>query len=152
VNKPGAAASPRYHRFLGYAGLAPFLACTGTLLLSGDPFLRSAALEALVYYAAVVASFIGAVHWGVWLARYPQARSAHLMWGVLPALASWLLLLLTPTWALTGFIGLFLLMAVVDLRLLPVAYAGYPSLRRNLSLGVLFCLLGATPYAVSMQG
>jgi len=60
--------------------------------------------------------------------------------------------LLPPSWALLGFITLYPVMAAADLRLLPVDHPGYRGLRRNLSIGVLSCLLLATPYALDLAG
>ena len=52
-------------RWLGYAGLAPFLACAAVLLLADEPAWRRVAMDTLRNYAAVIASFLGAVHWGI---------------------------------------------------------------------------------------
>lgn len=140
------------YQLLGYAGLAPFVACAAMLILGDAPEIRSRVLEAMLSYAAVVATFIGAVHWGLWLADDPSSHPARLWWGVTPSLVSWGLLLLPPSWALLGFITLYPVMAAADLRLLPVDHPGYRGLRRNLSIGVLSCLLLATPYALDLAG
>ena len=104
----------RLHHSLGYAGLAPFVVCAAMVLLGHSPEIRVQALEAMMLYAAVVASFIGAVHWGAWLVEYPDTRPARLGWGVLPSLAGWALLFVPTSWALPGFIALYLVMAVVE--------------------------------------
>lgn len=147
MNASDTAVNTLLYRRLGYAGLAPFVLCAALVLFAGAAQTRALGLTALLSYAAVVAAFIGAVHWGVWLAESSNARQARLVWGVVPSIASWCLLLLSPAWALTGFIALFVLMLVVDLRLLPFDYPGYGSLRRNLTLGVLACLALAMPHA-----
>ena len=52
---------------LGYAGLVPFAAGALGIVLLGDE-LRVFAARALVAYGAVILSFVGAVHWGLFLA------------------------------------------------------------------------------------
>jgi hypothetical protein len=73
---------------LGYAGLLPFWALAlGAWVL---PAHLSAQLQQLqLAYAAVILSFLGAVHWGLAL---EQRRSEPLpyVWGVLPSLIGWL--------------------------------------------------------------
>jgi len=142
----------RLYRQLGCAGLVPFVFCAAIVLLSDTPETRAWGLNALLSYAAVVAAFIGAVHWGVWLTESPDSRPTRLGWGVAPSIASWILLLLPASWALAGFILLYATMAVVDLLFLRGEHPGYGTLRRNLSLGVLSCLALATPFALGLAG
>jgi hypothetical protein len=85
---PGASA-------LGYGGLVPFAAAViGIVLLDGE--MRALAARALLAYGAVILSFLGAVHWGLVLARPAADTARRLLGGVLPALAGWVALLL-PT-------------------------------------------------------
>ena len=62
-------------------------------------------------YAAVILSFMGAVHWGVAMAGTDQQRGKHFIASVVPALIAWSALLLPQSLALlillTGFIGLY---------------------------------------------
>jgi len=152
VNSTKTVTDARLHHALGYLGLAPFVVGVATVLFGQTPAIRDLGLEALVAYAAVVASFIGAVHWGLWLAEYPDAHSSRLVWGVIPSLVSGALLLVSPAWALVGFVALYVLMAVVDLYALPMPHQGFRRLRRNLSLVVLICLLTVLPYAMGPAG
>lgn len=67
-------ALPRVAWWLGYGGLLPFLALT-VLLLLGEGWLPAGMMHShlafgLAAYAAVIASFLGAVHWGVVLTWY----------------------------------------------------------------------------------
>ena len=73
---------------LGYAGLIPFVAGTAALF-SSDPAVSGPALYSLTVYAAVILSFMGAVHWG--LAMQHNVDTGHWQLGlsVLPALVAW---------------------------------------------------------------
>ncbi len=56
-------------------------------------------LAALSFYGAVILSFVGALHWGYAVSRGTHGAHAWLQYGfgVAPALAAWLSLLL-PVW------------------------------------------------------
>ncbi len=101
---------------LGTAGVIPFVICA-VASFRPDPVEASLMLRALLFYGAVILSFIGAVHWGFALSSaptdpaFPVAQSlragerrverAQLMLGALPALIGWVALLigqLTSTW------------------------------------------------------
>jgi hypothetical protein len=133
---------------LGYAGLLPFAAATlGSVMLDGEH--RAFSLRVLIAYAAVILSFLGAVHWGLALrAGGGEAGRAYLA-GVLPSLVGWLALLLPGRQALplllVGF-GAFWLYEhrVAGERLLPRAYL---DLRRNLTLLVCSLLAVATLFS-----
>lgn len=132
----------RERAWLGYAGLLPFLVCSAALVVSADPVLVQIAVDVLLSYAAVIASFLGAVHWG--FAAHDSANlRVRLRWGVTPALIAWTLLLLPPGPALLGFSTLFAAILFVDLRLLPLLDERYRQLRLRLSLVVIACLLVA---------
>jgi hypothetical protein len=131
----------RERTWLGYAGLVPFVAGLGVILLAGRPAWEAAASDAVRHYAAVIASFLGAVHWGVAAGGDDGLRRARLRWGVTPALIAWVLLALPTAAALGGFAALFLLILVVDTRLLPVPDDDYRALRLRLSLVVVTVLL-----------
>jgi hypothetical protein len=122
---------------LGYGGLLPFVAAVlGIALLDGE--LRAFAARSLLAYGAVILSFLGAVHWGLLLARPVSDAPPRLLAGVLPALAGWVALLLPQRYGLALLVvafGAFWLYEhrVLGARLLPESYLG---LRRNLTLGV----------------
>ena len=126
---PGASA-------LGYGGLLPFAAAVlGIVLLDGE--MRALAVRALLAYGAVILSFLGAVHWGLVLARPPGDTARRLLGGVLPSLAGWVALLLPARFGLALLVmafGAFWLYEhrVLGARFLPGSYLG---LRRNLTLG-----------------
>jgi hypothetical protein len=122
---------------LGHGGLVPFVAAVlGIALLDGAP--RLLAARALLAYGAVILSFLGAVHWGLMLARPVSGAPRRLLVGVLPALTGWVALLLPERYGLALLVvafGAFWLYEhrVLGARLLPEPYL---ALRRNLTLGV----------------
>jgi hypothetical protein len=129
-------------RWLGYAGLVPFVICAAVLLSADDPAWREVATDTLCHYAAVIASFLGAVHWGMAAQRNDGFTRARLRWGVTPALIAWVLLAVTPAnVALLGFASLFVLILIVDRFLLPVLDDTYRRLRVQLSVIVVVSLL-----------
>jgi hypothetical protein len=137
VRDPLEAALPPGAATLGHAGLLPFIAgVLGIALLDGEP--RAFAARALVAYGAVILSFLGAVHWGLVLARSTSSAARHLIVGVLPSLAGWVALLLPVRYGLALLVAAFGALwlyehRVLGTRLLP---AGYLRLRRSLTLVV----------------
>jgi hypothetical protein len=110
---------PRIALVLGWAGVVPFFLAT-VVLWSGGVADRALAASAQVGYGAVILSFLGAIHWGLVLSADVggDARSARwrLVWGVQPALASWVALLVPPV-AGIGLLAVGMVGAVVvDLR------------------------------------
>lgn len=129
----------RERAWLGYAGLFPFVAALAALATTSDPATQALAVDVLRFYAAVIASFLGAVHWGVAVVD-PAMRRARLRWGVTPALIAWTLLLIPTVPALVGFVALFAAVLYVDWRLLPLPDEQYRLLRAQLSTGVILIL------------
>ncbi len=107
---------------LGYLAALPFGA--GALLVwSGDGEMRILALRVLVAYAAVVASFIGAIHWGFGFAQAAPPISLFL-WGVTPAVVAWLSLLVAPAVGLAVDATLLVACFLVDRAVYPRYGAG----------------------------
>jgi hypothetical protein len=139
---------------LGYAGLIPFVLLTALLWLITTELQHWVAL-ALAGYAALIASFMGGVHWGIaWLSarhasahheRPHHAQRPHLLWGVVPSLLAWPGLLMPPFAGLAWLGFLLVLCYVVDRRL--YARAGlthWLTLRFRLSsVAALSCFVGA---------
>lgn len=124
---------------LGAAGVLPFVGAAGAMFAS-DPVVSGVGLYVLSVYAAVVLAFVGAVHFGVAIARdHPQAHW-QLALSALPALLAWLALVtLSPARALIAFGFLFLAMLLADgfalrLDLLPRWYT-----RLRIPLTVIVC-------------
>lgn len=143
-----AAQPPRLAILLGYAGLIPFISGAIGIWIT-PPAWRTDVLTALLHYAAVILAFMGAIHWGLAMARERQDDAAHLQLGlsVLPALLGWLAIssglpaLLALALLISGFIGLYL--ADVHAVKLQLAPRWYTALRKPLTAVVLISLLAA---------
>lgn len=134
-------------RWLGYAGLAPFLACTAALVFTGSSAWRDVVTDTLLNYAAVIASFLGAVHWGFAASANDHSTVARLRWGVMPALIAWVLLAVAPaSLAFVGFAVLFGLILFADHYFLPVLDDAYRQLRLQLT-GVVVTTLAVAAVA-----
>ena len=91
--------APAAVKYLSYAGLIPFIAAlAGLFILADAP--RDLAMRALLAYAAVILSFVGAVHWGYLLHAGPDHAPRLLGLSTLPNLTAWLSLLLADRIAL----------------------------------------------------
>jgi len=144
-------APPRLVSWLGYGGLAPFLGALvwGALAASHVAPARAA----LFAYAAVILSFVGALHWGLAMAlpALTQARrDAMFAWSVVPALMAWLALLCPMSVAAPLLLAGFALQLGQDLRLAPGAGLPpwYLPLRVRLSVGA---CLGIALGALSLR-
>ena len=136
-------------RWLGYLGLIPFVA-GAALALAGDPATRDLAVRAVVAYGAVIASFVGAVHWGLALSTGGERASTLYLVSVLPSLAGWLALLFAPRTGLLLLIAVFVLVwAYERATLWPSLFPDwFPALRTHLTavaVAVLAVLFFATP-------
>ena len=82
-------------RRLGFGGLIPFVSLAAALWVvwpADWPLVRAA----LLGYGATIASFLGAIHWGLAMRDGPVQPVPSLLWGVVPSLLAWLALLLGP--------------------------------------------------------
>jgi glutaredoxin len=99
---------PRAAHWLGYAGLIPFVAALLGFTLGGETRQEYFAQQ-FVAYAAVIFSFVGAVHWGLAL-HSGRTSTMRLSISILPALLAWAALLLPAVAAawllLAGFVVL----------------------------------------------
>ena len=84
-------------RTLGHAGLLPFIGLA-VLLWLVEPGLQAWVAMAITAYGALVASFLGGIHWGIgWHALgHPDAGvpprhpcRPHFLWGIVPPLLAW---------------------------------------------------------------
>lgn len=141
---------PRLAWLLGYGGLLPFFVLTIAVLLNAKlPLLGNARLDWwLVAYAAVILSFLGAVHWGVviglqdWLNERETRRM--LFYSVLPALLAWFTLLLPVNIALL-LMGILIVGAyIIDaLWLFDRLKSDYGKLRLHLTIVAALLLFAA---------
>ena len=134
---------PTLARLLGFAGLVPFILFSAGAWTT-FPVMQNAHFI-LLTYAAVILSFMGAVHWGVAMAGNVATAKIQLGASVLPALLGWLALL-TPM--LHGYLllaGCFIALLAADTLaarkgLLP---DWYMPMRVILTTVVVLCLLAA---------
>lgn len=109
--------APAAARILALGGLIPFWALALAPRFGiNPPHLQ----QALIGYAAVILSFVGALHWGLAAARdntdrpLPAWRSYG--WSVVPALVAWVALLLPYRDALTLLSLTFIAAMIADQR------------------------------------
>jgi hypothetical protein len=131
---------------LGAGGAIPFIVLAAALALNLAPFgLPERVLhQALLTYAALIASFLGGVRWGIGLNAVTPRRAATLFCvAVLPALTAWFALMLPRAIALPTIAGVFLVLVVIDIRLVIAGEAPrwYGTLRIGLTTAVLASLI-----------
>ncbi len=136
--------SSRHAHTLGAAGVLPFIALAAALWLLPTGY-TATTLRWLLAYGAVILSFVGALHWGVALV-HPEipddARARLMVWSVMPALAGWLALAVTPIVGLGLLTAMFVLQFVADQRLaarFPLS-PWFLRLRGRLTAAVVLCL------------
>ena len=131
---------PPAARWLGFAGLLPFLATAAAAILA-DGALQAFAARALPAYGAVILSFLGGIRWGLAMAAAEPGRlPVRLAVSVVPSLAGWVALLLPGAAGLALLAAGFAAMLALDLRDAS-APAWYVKLRLPLSLGAIAALL-----------
>ncbi len=123
---------------LAWLGVLPLILVAAALLILSEGPWREQLVEAAIAYAAVVLAFIGAVHWGLILARNNEGAARRLAMAVLPALVGAGAWFLPPTAALAvlvaGFGGWWMYEhRVLGPMFLPLSYL---RLRRELTLVV----------------
>lgn len=136
---------PLIHR-LGYAGLIPLLGLA-LLVWLVTPELQAWVALTLAAYAALIASFLGGIHWGIGWSRLIRAPhdTVHFIWGVMPSLLAWPGLVMPPHAGL-AWLGLVLIACyLVDRKLYARAgLAAWLKLRFRLSaIAALSCFIGA---------
>jgi hypothetical protein len=129
---------------LGYAGLIPFVLCA-TLLWIVQTDLRPWLAIALASYSALIASFLGGIHWGIAAQRPAHEQFFHYAWGVVSSVVAWVALIM-PAYAGLPVLGVLLVVCyLVDRR--SYASAGWSAwlpLRLRLTVvAALSCLIGA---------
>jgi hypothetical protein len=128
---------------LGYLGLIPFVLGAALVWIVRADVHAYVAL-ALSTYAALILSFLGAIHWGLAM-RQPSTPTALWLWGVVPALVAWPAAVMPPDAGLVIH-GLMLMVCyAVDRRWYPAqGVASWLTLRFRLSaVAALACFLGA---------
>ncbi len=135
-------------RYLCYSGLVPFAllaAALWALPADAQALVHRLVATALVGYGAVIASFLGGVHWGI-AGQLPQhGAKFHYVWGVVPSLLGWVVLVVPATMGLALLALTLITCYAVDLRSYPrVGWAAWLPMRLQLTaVAVLSCVLGA---------
>jgi Protein of unknown function (DUF3429) len=129
---------------IGYAGLVPFV-LLAILVWTLRANLQAYAAIALVGYGAVIASFLGGLHWGI--AGQLPAHNAkfHYLWGVMPSLMGWAAMMVPASAGLTLMALVLLACYGVDRSSYPRAgWAAWLPMRLRLTMvSALSCALGA---------
>ena len=128
---------------LGYAGLIPFI-----VFSIGSWFqlpMISDSTYILTAYAAIILSFMGAIHWGIAMSSSELQNSKYFIASVIPGLCAWLALLMPQRYAIIlltiGFIALIIYdWSVEKPQRLP---GWYIPMRNRLTLVVVMCLMFA---------
>lgn len=129
---------------LGYAGLFPFV-FLALLMWLVKPELHPFVAIALAGYAAVIASFLGGIHWGLGFKLGTAAPRIHFVWGVVPSIIAWVAVIM-PAYAGLPLLGLLLVVCyLVDRKTWPAAGVGHwLTLRFRLTVVATFsCVVGA---------
>lgn len=129
---------------LGYAGLIPFVLLASLLwIVQAD--LRPWLTIALASYAALIATFLGGIHWGIAAQQSFGHRSFHLIWGVTPSIIAWLALIMPAYAGLPLIAALLVACYLVDRSSYPAAgWAAWLPMRLKLTVvAVVSCLIGA---------
>lgn len=149
-SKNTANAPDQLMRWLGLGGLVPFVSLAALLWIV-EIDLRPWLSIALTSYAALIATFLGGVHWGIAANLSPNSsldasqRRFHLIWGITPSLIAWLGLIM-PAYAGLPLIAVLLVACyLVDRNKYPAAgLAAWLPMRLQLTaIAVLSCLIGA---------
>ena len=125
---------------LGYAGLIPFIvfsigSWSQLPMVSDSTYI-------LIAYAAIILSFMGAIHWGVAMSNTEQHNGQYFIASVIPALSAWVALLIPNSYAIILLIIGFIVLILYDWsvekpqRLPP----WYIPMRNRLTVVVIVCL------------
>ena len=132
---------PQWAAGLGYAGLLPFIALALAACVAPVAY-RAQSAFALLAYGATIASFLGAIHWGLAMRESLALQPGPFVWGVVPSLVAWVALLLPLSQGLVTLALLLGVCLVVDWRSYP-AYGlrQWLAMRLHLTLVAGVCLL-----------
>lgn len=115
---PSNAPLPRWAQRLGYAGALPFVALAVACWWAPTAY-RAQATLALAAYGATIASFMGAIHWGLAMRGALTPQPGPFVWGVFPSLVAWVALLLPAGQGLMTLALLLGMCLAVDRRSYP---------------------------------
>jgi hypothetical protein len=99
---------------LGYAGLIPFMTLACVLWITPEIYAEKIH-QALLSYAAIILSFMGAVHWGLAIDNKDHSINGfQLVVSVIPALIAWFSSMTAPLWNYSILIFTFVLLCFID--------------------------------------
>ena len=125
---------PRWAARLGYAGALPFVALAAAIWWVPHAY-RSQTVFALLAYGATIASFMGAIHWGLAMRGLLTPQPGPFVWGVFPSLVAWVAMLLPLTQGLFTLAMLLGMCLAVDRRSYPAyGLAEWLPMRLHLTL------------------
>lgn len=130
-----------FANIIGYCGLIPFVGLSIWYALTSDVQQAGFVLSALLAYAAIILSFVGAIHWGRSLHEPHMVKSNLLqIISIIPTLLGWAALLVPAKIGLMILIVSFFLIYLFD-RIQYKQLYWMQKIRFNLSMGVIFTLL-----------
>ena len=103
----------RIAKILGYAGLIPFIIFSIGSWIE-IPYLYNT-IYVLITYAAIILSFMGAIHWGMAMSKTDNKQNKYFITSVIPALAAWFSLLIPEFFSLIVLLIGFILLISYDL-------------------------------------
>jgi Protein of unknown function (DUF3429) len=144
TSSPTGTPLPRWAARLGYAGLIPFVALAAAAWLAPVAH-RAQAAFALLAYGATIASFLGAIHWGLAMRGPLTPQPGPFVWGVFPSLVAWVALLLPLSQGLVTMALLLGICLAVDRRSYPAYGLGdCLSMRLHLTVVAALCMLAGS--------
>ncbi len=140
----GVAAPDLLAQCLGYAGLIPFV-LLAALLWVQPGFHTGGLAQSLTHYAALIATFLGGIHWAIAATQPQTARRFHYIWGVIPSLLAWLGMSMPILLGMPSMAALLVVCYAVDRTSYPAAgWSEWLPLRLRLTVvGALSCSVGA---------
>lgn len=129
---------------LGYAGIIPFVGLAALLWIVQADLVQWLAM-ALASYAALIATFLGGIHWGLAALRPTRERNFHYAWGITPSLIAWLALLMPAYAGLPLLAVLLIACATVDRKTYPKLgmHAWLPLRTKLTAVAAFSCLIAA---------
>jgi hypothetical protein len=126
--------------YLTYAGIIPFV-FLAKLTIFDVNFFNIAAYPLLLVYAAVIAAFIGGIHWGLYL--FKEAPLNLFVHSNIITLAAWLAAAGMLPFNLLVLAGCFIYLYLIDMKLNQqgVTEAWFHQLRTHASAAVIISLL-----------
>ncbi len=104
---------PIFAAWIGYVGLIPFLTLAFAIWLLPQAFFLQLH-QALLSYAAIILSFMGAIHWGLAMAAKEFVGRLQFAISVIPALIAWFASLTSPTWNYSILLITFVCLCIFD--------------------------------------